>query len=185
MKGHIITIASAVLIAFAPTAGYAQEAPASHEDVQPVISNLTISPDTVTDLRLKPLYAATIRMPEPVSSVVVGAPTFFQAEHNEHEPELVVVKPITTQVAASNLLIATKSGQVVSLRLISDGAVSSNTKPVDFVLTYKQRKGFLIGPSEETSQANPASVKQDPSAYESAYRQQANVSSPAWSCEPR
>ena len=179
MKGLITTIAFAVLIPFAFTAGYAQEAAASHEDVQPVISNLTISPDTVTDLRLKPLYAATIRMPEAVSSVVVGAPTFFQAEHNEHEPELVIVKPITTQAAASNLLIATKSGQVVSLRLISDGAVSSNTKPVDFVLTYKQRKGFLIGPSDETSAANSASAKH-PSAYESAYRQQAFVSSPAW-----
>jgi len=180
MKVHIPRIAFAVLIAFAITAGYAQEPTASHEDVLPVISNLTISTETVTDLRLKPLYAATIRMPEPVSSVVVGAPTFFQAEHNEHEPELVIVKPITTQLAASNLLIATKSGQVVSLRLISDGAVSSNTKPVDFVLTYKQRKGFLIGPSEETAPANPASVKHDSSTYESAYRQQASVSSPAW-----
>ena len=169
-----------MLIPFALTSGYAQEPTASHEDILPVISNLTISPDTVTDLRLKPLYAATIRMPEPVSSVVVGAPTFFQAEHNEHEPELVIVKPITTQVAASNLLIATKSGQVVSLRLISDGAVSSNTQPVDFVLTYKQRKGFLIGPSDEISPAHAASPKQDSSAYESAYRQQANVSSPAW-----
>jgi hypothetical protein len=181
MKGHMTTIAIAVLIGFAFTAGYAQEATASHEDVLPMISNLTISPDTVTDLRLKPLYAATIRMPEPVSSVVVGAPTFFQAEHNEHEPELVVVKPITTQVAASNLLIATKSGQVVSLRLISDGAVSSNTKPVDFVLTYKQRRGFLIGPSDEMPPAKSASAKQDSSTYESVYRQQANVSSPAWS----
>ena len=180
MKSLIPTVAFAVLIPFFLAAGYAQEATASREDVLPVISNLTISTDTVTDLRLKPLYAATIRMPEPVSSVVVGAPTFFQAEHNEHEPELVIVKPITTQVAASNLLIATKSGQVVSLRLVSDGAVSSNTKPVDFVLTYKQRKGFLIGPSDEISPANSASAKQDSSAYESAYRQQASVSSPTW-----
>jgi hypothetical protein len=69
---------------------------------------------------------------------------------------------------------------VVSLRLISDGAASSNTKRVDFVLTYKQRKGFLIGPSDDTSPANLASAKQDASAYESAYRQQAYVSSPAW-----
>ena len=180
MKGLIPTIAFAALIPFFLAAGYAQEATAGHEDVLPVISNLTISPDTVTDLRLKPLYAATIRMPEPVSSVVVGAPTFFQAEHNEHEPELVIVKPITTQAAASNLLIATKSGLVVSLRLISDGALSGNTKPVDFVLTYKQRKGFLIGPSDETSPANAALAKQESSAYESAYRQQASVSSPAW-----
>src|SRR5271157_916254 len=76
----------------------AQQAPSrlpAPSDVAPVISKLTISPDTVTDLRLKPFYVATIRMPEAVSSVVVGAPTLFLAEHSEHEPDLVVVKPIT------------------------------------------------------------------------------------------
>jgi hypothetical protein len=178
MKCRIPEIALAILILFALPLVYAQEARASHEEVLPVISNLTISPDTVTDLRLKPLYAATIRMPEAVSSVVVGAPTFFQAEHNEHEPELVIVKPITTQASVSNLLIATKSGQVVSLRLISDGAVNSNTQPVDFVLTYRRQRSFLIGPSDETSPA--ALAKPESSAYESAYRQQAYVSSPEW-----
>jgi len=180
MKFRILEIALAILILFALPLVYAQEARASHEEVLPVISNLTISPDTVTDLRLKPLYAATIRMPEPVSSVVVGAPTLFQAEHNEHEAELVIVKPITTQIAVSNLLIATKSGQVVSLRLISDGAVNSNTQPVDFVLTYRRQRSFLIGPSDETSPAGSASAKPESSAYESAYRQQAYVSSLEW-----
>lgn len=185
MKNHITTIAFAVLIPFAIPALYAQEATSSHENVLPVVSDLTISPDTVTDLRLKPLYAATIRMPEPVSSVVVGAPTLFQAEHNEHEPELVIVKPITTQVAESNLLIATKSGQVVSLRLISDGAVASNGQQVDFVLTYERRRGFLIGASEEVPPAGSTSVTQQSSAYESAYRQQANISSPDWTTTRR
>jgi len=180
MKCRIPEIALAVLILFALPLAYAQEATASHEEVLPVISNLTISPDTVSDLRLKPLYAATIRMPEAISSVVVGAPTFFQAEHNEREPELVIVKPITTQASMSNMLIATKSGQVVSLRLISDGAVTSNTQPVDFVLTYKRRRGFLIAPLDETSPTASASAKQESSAYESAYRQQSYVSSPDW-----
>ena len=46
MKCHIPTIAFAVLITFA-LASYAQEATAGHEDVLPVISNMTISPDTV------------------------------------------------------------------------------------------------------------------------------------------
>ena len=169
-----------VLLPFAFPIADAQDAVPSSNKILPIISNLTISPDTVTDLRLKPLYAATIRMPEAVSSVVVGAPTFFQAEHNEHEPELVIVKPITTQAAISNLLIATKSGQVVSLRLMSDGAVSSNAQPVDFVLTYKRQRSCLIGASDETSPASSASAKQDASAYESAYRQQAYVSSPDW-----
>ena len=181
MKPRIPEIVFAlVLLPFAPLIVDAQDAVPSSDKILPIITNLTISPDTVTDLRLKPLYAATIRMPEAVSSVVVGAPTFFQAEHNEHEPELVIVKPITTQASMSNLLIATKSGQLVRLRLISDGAVTSNTQPVDFVLTYRRRKGFLIGTSDETSPTASVSAKQESSAYESAYRQQAYASSPDW-----
>ena len=39
-------------------------------------------------------------MPEPVNSVVVGDPENFQAEHSEHEPELVTVKPVATRAGA-------------------------------------------------------------------------------------
>src|ERR1039458_10052041 len=161
----------------------AQQAP-SHSpdtnDVAPVISKLTISPDTVTDLRLKPFYAATIRMPEPVSSVVVGAPTLFLAEHNEHEPDLVVVKPITADPAVSNLLIATKSGLVASLRLLSDGSASGGAKPVDFVLIYKRRGSFLIGAVDEAQTPPARTVQAGPRPYELALREQMQVSSPAW-----
>ena len=82
-------------------------------------------------------------MPEAVSSVVVGAPNLFAAEHSEHEPELVIVKPITSGPAVSNLLIATRSGQEVNLRLIS-GGTSASSDPVDFVLIYRPRRSFLI-----------------------------------------
>ena len=149
-------------------------------DVAPVISKLTISPDTVTDLRLQPFYAASIRMPEAVSSVVVGAPTLFLAEHNEHEPDLVVVKPITTKRARSNLLIATKSGLVVSLRLLSDGIASGSGKPVDFVLIYRRRGSFLVGASDGDPAAAPPSVQPALTTYELALRQQALVASPPW-----
>ena len=154
--------------------------PATTNDVAPVISKLTISPDTVTDLRLKPFYAATIRMPEAVSSVVVGAPTLFLAEHNEHEPDLVVVKPITADPSVSNLLIATKSGLVVSLRLLSDGSASGGAKPVDFVLIYKRRGSFLIGAVDETQTPPARTVQAGPTPYELALREQMQVSSPAW-----
>src|SRR5664279_2318454 len=161
----------------------AQQAPSrspATNDVAPVISKLTISPDTVTDLRLKPFYAATIRMPEAVSSVVVGAPTLFLAEHSEHEPDLVVVKPITADPAVSNLLIATKSGLLVSLRLLNDEPASGGAKPVDFVLIYKRRGSFLIGAVDETQTPPALTVQAGPTPYELALREQMQVSSPAW-----
>jgi hypothetical protein len=160
------------------TTNSASEASAA-DGITPTISTVTISPDTVTDLRLKPLYAATIRMPEAVSSVVVGAPNLFAAEHSEHEPELVIVKPITRNPAASNLLIATRSGQEVSLRLISGGAATASD-PVDFVLIYRPRRSFLIGESEIQPPATISRKAVPPSLYELAYQEQIHIASPAW-----
>lgn len=181
MKYKLVTLFICVVCLLVPVmAQQAQSHSAASSDVAPVISKLMISPDTVTDLRLKPFYAATIRMPEAVSSVVVGAPTLFLAEHSEHEPELVVVKPITADAAVSNLLIATKSGQVVSLRLLSDGLAPGNTKPVDFVLIYKRRGSFLIGSVDEDLPTPAAAADPLLSAYDSAFRHQTQVSSPEW-----
>src|ERR1035437_7610758 len=175
-------LASLIFLA-AVVPAMAQQAPPrlpATNDVAPVISKLTISPDTVTDLRLKPFYAATCALPISVSSVVVGAPTLFLAEHSEHEPDLVVVKPITADPAVSNLLIATKSGLVVSLRLLSDGSASGGAKPVDFVLIYKRRGSFLIGAVDETQTPPARTVQAGPTPYELALREQMQVSSPAW-----
>jgi hypothetical protein len=55
------------------------------------------------------------------------------------------VKPITKAPAQSNLLIATKSGQHVTLELVSDGAgITEKTQPVDFLLEYRSARSFLI-----------------------------------------
>ena len=50
--------------------------------VKPVISQRQFD-DQVHVVHLAPRYATAIRMPEPVSSVVVGDPVKFLAEHSE------------------------------------------------------------------------------------------------------
>ena len=40
-------------------------------------------------IRLAPHVTTTIRLPEPVNSVIVGDPTLFQAEYSPNEPLLV------------------------------------------------------------------------------------------------
>ena len=89
------------------------------------VATITINPSEITLLHLRPEFNSTIRMPEEVTSVILGSPGSFKAEHNEGEPEYVYVKPITKEAAQSNLLIATRSGQHVTLELVSDGAASS------------------------------------------------------------
>ena len=109
------------------------------------IATITINPREVTVLHLRPEFESTIRMPEEITSVILGSPGDFKAEHNEGEPEYVYVKPITKDPAQSNLLVATKSGLRVSLELVSDGAGSPNqTQPVDFLIEYRNARSFLI-----------------------------------------
>jgi hypothetical protein len=84
-------------------------------------ATITINPREVTVLYLRPEFESTIHMPEEVTSVILWSPGEFKAEHNEGEPEFVYVKPITKEAAQSNLLIATKSGQHVTLEPVSDG----------------------------------------------------------------
>ena len=105
---------------------------------------------TRVDLRfrtidLTPHFVSTIRVSEPVNSVIVGDPALFQVEHSEREPELVFVKPLSEKSAKSNLLISTTKGRQISFLLVSHGAGASSSK-VDFLFRYQARNGFLIQP---------------------------------------
>jgi hypothetical protein len=120
------------------------------------VATITINPREITVLHLRPEFESTIRMPEEVTSVILGSPGEFKAEHNEGEPEYVYVKPITKQAAQSNLLIATKSGQHVTLELVSEGANAPNqSQPVDFLIEYRSARSFLIS-SESGAPCDPS-----------------------------
>src|ERR1700731_1786679 len=99
MMFRIQTIA-AITVAFAAATGVSQQ-----RKSQPMVSDVTLSKAAVTDVHVKPLFTTTIRLPEAVSSVAVGAPTLFEAEHSDQEPRLVYIKPSTKQPAESNLVI--------------------------------------------------------------------------------
>ena len=151
------------------------------QQVNPAIVDLPISASTVTDIQLHPFFTTTIRLPDAVTSVAVGAPTLFKVEHSADDPRLVFIKPITAEATTSNLIISLQSGQEISLRLLSEGR-SSNT-PVDFVVNYEPRQSFLIGSTDEVA-GNPTTNPDPPakpSALDLALKQQSEVASPAWS----
>lgn len=118
----------------------------SETKLEPVILARASLDDKVITLRLTPRIATSIRMPEPVNSVVLGDPENFQAEHSEHEPELVTVKPVAGRPAQTNLLITTTLGHQVNLLLISSGDQTAGTQTVDVLLAYGKPTGgsFLV-----------------------------------------
>jgi hypothetical protein len=165
--------------------GYAQDT-----RVVPRVTVGSISDGTVTLLHLAPGYTTSIKLPEEVSSVVIGDPARFKAEHSESEPRLVFFKPITDQPAESNALITTKAGQEVTLHLVSPGKTSEDPK-VDFLVQYRPPRSLLVGASRQsfliadTRPIAPAASsvkslphKADPVA--DALEAQERVSTPTW-----
>jgi hypothetical protein len=129
------------------------------------------------------MFTTTIRLPEAVTSVAVGAPTLFEVEHSDQEPRLVFVKPSTKDGATSNLIIALQSGHEISIRLISEGEAGS--APVDFVVTYQPQQSFLIGSAdpvvtEEEAGAQVPSTQRKIPVIDLALKHEANVATPDW-----
>jgi hypothetical protein len=169
---------------------------ASDAPVGARVATITINPREVTVLHLRPEFESTIRMPEEITSVILGSPGDFKAEHNEGEPEYVYVKPIVKEAAQSNLLIATKSGQHVTLELVSDGSSAPNpTQPVDFLIEYGAARSFLISadsgslamrsapakePERSSRSGNTRSGLAPLSSLDEAFKQQETVNAPRW-----
>jgi hypothetical protein len=119
---------------------------AQTETVSARIVNLDLDPHQVTTLHLRPGYITSVRLPESVSSVVLGDPLTFKAEHSEAEPELVFFKPAIPQAKETNALITTRTGREISLTLVSGGTGI----PVDYLLEYERPRSFLV-PATQTS----------------------------------
>jgi hypothetical protein len=160
------------------------------------VATITISPREITVLHLRPEFESTIRMPEEITSVILGSPGEFKAEHNEGEPEYVYVKPITKDAAQSNLLIATKSGQHVTLELVSDGdGVTNQSQPVDFLIEYRASRSFLIAgdsgapailtapgkePSHGVGGGEVTTTSAPLSSLDEEFKQQQRINAPKW-----
>ena len=155
------------------------------------VKTLPIQPGTVALLHLAAGYTTSISLPDEISSVVVGDPVTFKAEHSEAEPRLVFFKPTTTLPSETNALITTKLGQEISLYLVSEGKPESDT-PVDFLVEYRRPHALVISSSqpsflvpETRSLSSDSSIElnaattREPEALASALEQQ-KASPPAW-----
>ena len=107
------------------------------------IVNLNVDPEQVVVLHLRPGYVSSVRVLEEVSSVVLGDPGSFKAEHSDAEPQLVFFKATSAKPAETNALITTKGGHEISLSLVNQGK-ADRSEPVDYVLYCERPRSFLI-----------------------------------------
>ena len=128
---------------------------------EPRITNPPFTSNLVTEVQLRPLFVTTVRLPEPVTSIAVGAPTLFTAEHSDDDPRLVFIKPTTHDKVESNLLIALQSGNMVSLKLMSSGD-DGTTPALDYILDYHQPRSLFAISGTPNSPLNSAAISSDP-----------------------
>ncbi|MGA8621025.1 MAG: hypothetical protein WB660_21175 [Candidatus Sulfotelmatobacter sp.] len=140
-------------------------ASAQTELPQARIVNLSIDPEQVVVLHVRPGYVSSVRVLEEVSSVVLGDPGAFKAEHSEAEPQLVFFKATSAKPAQTNALITTRGGHEISLSLLSQGK-SDHSEVVDYVLNCERPHSFLITSSHPSLVVGETKnvVPEDPSA---------------------
>lgn len=159
--------------------------------VMPSVTTVSIEEGAVTLLHLAPGYTTSVKLPEEISSVVIGNPASFKAEHSDAESRLVFLKPITTQASESNALITTKSGKEIPLHLVSAGKASAGAQ-VDFFVEYRsspnllvhsEQQSFLIAETHPISQAVSNSTPRPPEKPDQIgveLEKQKSLSSPVW-----
>jgi hypothetical protein len=128
------------------------------------VTTVSIEEGAVTLLHLAPGYTTSVKLPEEISSVVVGDPASFKAEHSDAEPRLVFLKPITSKPSESNALVTTKSGHEITLHLVSvgnrGGRVVDDLRsyPTHRVLDRPRHGGSAVGGTgaiEKTTMTTP------------------------------
>ena len=159
--------------------------------IVPTVTTARVEDGSVTVLHLAPGYATSVRLPEEISSVVIGNPASFKVEHSEAEARLVFFKPTTSQPTESNALITTKSGQEISLHLVSVGKGVADAR-VDFLVEYRppqsvvispEKQSFLIAdtrPASSTALAVSPSQPDRPDPLAKQLEKQKVLPSPAW-----
>jgi hypothetical protein len=168
------------------------QALAQESKVIPSVTTLEIEGGAVTPLYLSPGYTTSVRLPDDISSVVIGNPATFKAEHSEAEPRLVFLKPITSQPSQSNALITTRSGQEITLHLLSEGKATANAR-VDFLVEFRRPQAFLIVPPDRPSfliaetrpilpaaSSSPLAHPEKPDLIARELEKQRSLSTPAW-----
>jgi hypothetical protein len=135
------TLCSSSLIIFCVS--LPAQTPSTHEKAAK-----TIFEGQTATLRLAPHLTTTIRLPDPVNSVVVGDSSLFQAEYSPDEPLLVFAKPLTATAAESNLVISTTHGRHFVLSLKSPESLPAGAASgVDLFVNCRSAGIFFI---EET-----------------------------------
>jgi hypothetical protein len=115
------------------------------------METVTLRPGAAVTLHLALGYVSAVRLPEAVSSIALGDPSAFKAEHSDAEPHMIFFKPLSGEPACSNALIVTSSGKAVALSLVSERRSGVNAE-VDYLVDLRSSAALVLAASGETGE---------------------------------
>jgi hypothetical protein len=122
----------------------------SQAPVTPRMSHETVDSSNLYTVHLRPLFSTGIKLPEEVVAIAVGAPSLIWAEHDKNVPRLIFVKPTTNAPVNSNIIVSLKSGETLTIHVISAGEKGSDD-PVDFMVDYSNQSSILRSEAQSAS----------------------------------
>lgn len=118
---------------------------AQNRNARTASAAITVFEGKPATLRLAPHVTTTIRLPEPVNSVVIGDSNLFQAEYSPNEPLLVFARSVTSNPVESNLVISTTRGRQFVFVLRNVGVPADEGEAgVDLLVTCRASGGFFV-----------------------------------------
>lgn len=119
-------------------------APDQVHDVKtvPQVERIPINEGRVRTIHLRYGITTAIKTPLPVTTIAIGDPYLFEAEHSAEEPTILLVKPRTHEACNSNLVVVLENGTALSFSLASTGDGIPND-PVDFMLELTQGQSLF------------------------------------------
>jgi hypothetical protein len=113
----------------------------------PTVQHYAINEGRVRDIHLRFGITTTVKTPSAITTIAVGDPYLFEAEHSADEPTIVLIKPRTHDQTNSNMVVVLENGTTLSFRLLSVG--DGNTgDAVDYMVDMQPRQSLFQGPSE-------------------------------------
>jgi hypothetical protein len=122
----------------------------AQENLAPRRATRVVFDGHIATVHLAQHFTTTIRLPDPVSSVIVGEPGLFLAEHSPNEPLLVFVKPLSA-TGETNILISTSNGRQFPLLLKSSKESGKSNGEFDLLVVCRAAGTSFIQESYPTS----------------------------------
>lgn len=113
----------------------------------PLVEHFPINEGRVRDIHLRFGITTTVKTPAAITTIAIGDPYLFEAEHSADEATIVLVKPRTHEPSNSNMVVVLENGKTLSFRLLSVGDGHAGDA-VDYMVDMQPQQSMFLSSAD-------------------------------------